>query len=134
MAAGDLKRWRNGGNHHTPHAEWQLYGFCVNNRAFELLRRFAYVLPTFDPKAPLDLDAAPLGSDLPPPQVRLVKRPNPLRGLRLVFPLGISASVLTRNSKAISFYASRGYDILTYRDRALNPARCASAPELGRRT
>jgi dihydroorotate dehydrogenase (NAD+) catalytic subunit len=107
-----LLRWGQGENHHRPADENLLYGFCVNRREFDLIWPH---LPSYDRQNAYNPAAPPLGYDLTPPQVRLLKRPTRIAGLEVNFPFGISASVLTRNSDTIRFYASRGFDLLTYK-------------------
>jgi len=112
ISSEQLQQWRRGGNHYRPQAEWLLYGFCVNRRDFDLL---GPLLPAFDRQGPLDLEAPPLGDDMAPPRVPLCKRPTTIAGRTVNFPFGIGASILTRNARAIAFYAARGFDILTYK-------------------
>lgn len=108
----DINRWYRGENHYYPQAENRLYGFCINHQAFDLIEPH---LPSFDKREAFDFESAPLGDDIQPPQVELINRPTRIAGYAVNFPFGISASVLTRNSKAIAFYAARGFDILTYK-------------------
>src|SRR5215208_1974842 len=109
----NLQRWQSGENHYYPRAEWLIYGFCVNRRAFDLL---GPNLPSFDKqKEDFEMDSPPLGYDIELPRYELNKRPRIIAGFQIGFPFGISASILTRNSKAIAFYANRGFDILTYK-------------------
>lgn len=112
ISSAQLEQWRRGGKHYRPQAEWLLYGFCVNRRDFDLL---GPILPAFDRQGPLDLEAPPLGDDIEPPRVQLCKRPTQIAGRPVNFPFGIGASILTRNARAIAFYAARGFDILTYK-------------------
>jgi len=112
ISVDDLKRWRHGLNHSRPQVEWLLYGFCVNQQAFDLL---APVLPAFDRQEKFNLDSPPLGYDVEVPQIQLRNRPTKIAGLTVNFPSGIGASILTRNSSTIAFYAARGFDILTYK-------------------
>ena len=120
IATDDLERWGHSENHCSPQAEWSLYLFCVARRSFDILRAYATHLPSFDiigknTSDELDLYAPPLGFELEPPQVNLIQRPTEIAGLPVNFPFGISASILTRNSKTIAFFAARGFDLLTYK-------------------
>src|SRR5262245_8476698 len=77
----DLERWRQGGNHYSAQSEWRLYSFCIEQQAYDLLKRYATVLPSFDligkNKAnDFDFRSPPLGFDVEPPKVKLINRPT----------------------------------------------------------
>jgi len=110
-----LGRWASGHNHYSPSDEFALYGYSVRRQHFDLLGRYAAFIPPYDKQAPFSFETKPLGAELPVPSIELINRPVSLAGKKVNFPLGVAASVLTRNSDAIAYYAKRGFDILTYK-------------------
>src|SRR5258708_23739097 len=84
----------------------------MNNQPFDLVEP---VLPAYDRRGTFKMESPPLGYGLLPPAITLRNQPTMVGGYTVNFPFGISASVLTRNSKAIEFYSSWGFDILTYK-------------------
>ncbi len=115
-----LEQWRRGESFCLPREESMLLGFGFQHRAFDLLEALATAMPTFDLTGKnqtdeYDLFAPPLGFNHLPPDVELFDRSTTIAGLPVAYPFGISASILTRNSDCIAFYARRGFDILTYK-------------------
>jgi hypothetical protein len=114
LAVEDLLRWKDA-DELPPRAGWALHGFCLLNQEFDLLESHSPPLPSFDLRSPVDFAVGPIGSSLTPPDFDFKLRRTTLAGKNVGFPFGIGASVLTRNWQSISFYANRGFDILTYK-------------------
>lgn len=95
--------------------EWLLYGFCDRFEEYDALGRYGVAPPVYPRQKSFSFEAKPLGADLPVPQRRLKNRPSKIAGLRVDFPLGIPASILTPTHEWLTFFARRGFDILTYK-------------------
>jgi dihydroorotate dehydrogenase len=103
-----------------PQVEQSLYWYCAKQGSLDLLEQAGAALPAYDLHAAdqeelLDLHSPPPGRNLDPPRQDLHRRPTLVGGKQIGFPIGVSASILTRNSKNIKFFAERGFDILTYK-------------------
>ena len=94
---------------------WRAIGFAYRYGFFDLLPPHGVQPVSYDLRSPFNLLATPVGFEVEPPIVPLIKQPTNIAGYPVDYPLGLPASVLASNSYWIEFYARRGFDILTYK-------------------
>lgn len=109
-------QWKLGQLALDPIAHQRLTQYCLREELRDLLESNAVGLPSYNPYSNFTFSTLPIGYGTKTNASLSLRRvPTKICDMRVGFPFGVPASVLTGTSNWIEFYAERGFDILTYK-------------------